>query len=174
MRLVLRSVFAVLALVVLPVSAAMAAGDEVKALGTFKAWGAYAYTEGSGKVCFVASKPTKSLPAGASRGDIYAQITHRPADGKTGVFSVIMGYTFKPNSEATLTIGSEKFQLMTQGDSAWGRDDATDKKIAQAIAKGNTMTVEGLSSRGTKTTDTFSLSGSSAALNAINKECGVK
>ncbi len=149
------------------------AGDEATTLGTFKDWGAYTYTEQGGKVCFMASKPTKSLPTGARRSDIYAQVTHRAADNSHNVFSIINGYSFKPNVEATLTIGTRKFQLVTQGDSAWAKDEATDRAIAEALKTGNTMTVEGTSSRGTKTTDTYSLAGSSAALQAINKACGV-
>lgn len=174
MRFVLRSVLALMALVALPVSASLA-DDDVKTLGTYKAWSAFSYSQSvEGKVCFMASKPTKSLPAGARRGDIYAQVTHRTVKKAHNVFSVIIGYTFKPNSEATLIIGDEKFPLMTQGDSAWAQSDEADEKIAQAIARGREMVIEGLSSRGTKTTDTFSLSGSAAALKAISQECGVK
>lgn len=153
--------------------AASARAEETATLGTFRDWSAYSYAEQGGKVCFVASKPTKSLPAGARRGEIYAQLTHRAADRSHNVFSVINGYTFKPNSEATLTIGTRKFQLVTQGDSAWAKDEATDRAIAAAMKTGNTMSVEGTSSRGTRTTDTYSLTGSSAALQAINKACGV-
>jgi hypothetical protein len=36
------------------------------------------------------------------------------------------------------------------------------------------MTVEGISSRGTKTTDVFSLSGFTAAYNAITRACKAK
>jgi hypothetical protein len=34
--------------------------------------------------------------------------------------------------------------------------------------------VHGVSSRGTKTTDTYALAGFTAALNAINQACGMK
>jgi hypothetical protein len=36
------------------------------------------------------------------------------------------------------------------------------------------MTVVGTSARGTKTTDSYSLAGTGAALEAINKACGVR
>jgi hypothetical protein len=39
------------------------------------------------------------------------------------------------------------------------------------MKSGNNMTVEGTSGRGTVTTDTYSLSGVTAGLDAIAKEC---
>ena len=142
-------------------------------LGTHRSWMSYTYPEGASKVCFMASKPTKSLPATARRGEIYAMVTHRPGQNSKGVVSFVAGYTFKSNSEAELTIGNQRFSLFTDGDTAWARDEAGDRAILQAIRAGANMTVVGTSSRGTKTTDTYSLAGSSAALDAINKACSV-
>ena len=42
------------------------------------------------------------------------------------------------------------------------------------MAKGRQLIVTGYSSRGTKTTDTYSLAGFTAAYKAIGKACGVK
>ncbi|MFO1113388.1 MAG: invasion associated locus B family protein [Rhodospirillales bacterium] len=53
-----------------------------------------------------------------------------------------------------------------------GRYDATvDRAIVAAMKAGQKMTVRGTSARGTITTDTYSLSGFSAALAAIDKAC---
>jgi hypothetical protein len=43
--------------------------------------------------------------------------------------------------------------------------------LVAAMRSGSTMSVQGTSSRGTVSTDTYSLSGVSAALDAIAKEC---
>jgi hypothetical protein len=40
-----------------------------------------------------------------------------------------------------------------------------------ALKKGSKLVVHGTSSRGTKTTDTYSLSGVTAAMDAIDKAC---
>jgi len=152
---------------------AHAAEPQAQQLQVSRSWTSYMYNEGSAKVCFMASKPTRTLPAGARRGDIYAMITHRPAQNSKGVVSFVAGYTFKSGSEVQLTIGNQRFALFTEGDTAWARDDATDRAILQAIKTGSSMTVEGTSARGTKTTDTYSLAGSSGALESINKTCGV-
>lgn len=148
--------------------------EDPKAIGAYRSWNGYTYTDGSKQVCFMATKPTRTLPAGATRGDIYAMITHRPAENSTGVVSIVTGYTYKANSDVQVTIGTQKFSLFTDGDTAWARDDATDRALVAAIKGGSSMTVVGTSSRGTKTTDTYSLSGSSAAYQAISQQCGLR
>lgn len=49
-----------------------------------------------------------------------------------------------------------------------------DRKLVKAMKAGSKMVVVGYSSRGTKTTDTYSLSGFTAAYNAISKACNTK
>ncbi|MFO1120388.1 MAG: invasion associated locus B family protein [Rhodospirillales bacterium] len=50
-------------------------------------------------------------------------------------------------------------------------DAAVDRAIVAAMKAGKAMIVRGTSARGTLTTDTYSLSGFSAALAAIDKAC---
>ena len=71
-------------------------------------------------------------------------------------------------------IGKRKFELFTSGDSAWARNKKDDANIVRAMRSGAKMIVTGVSSRGTKTKDTYSLSGISAAHRAIGKACKVK
>lgn len=144
------------------------------AIGNFRNWNGYTYTENGKKVCFMATKPTRTLPAGVTRGDIYAMITHRPGENSNGVVSIVTGYTYKSNSDVQVTIGNQRFSLFTDGDTAWARDEATDRALVAAIKGGSAMTVAGTSSRGTKTTDTYSLAGSSAAYQAISQQCGLR
>ena len=47
----------------------------------------------------------------------------------------------------------------------------TDNEIVKAMIRGSQMLIEGTSSRGTETTDTFSLSGFTAAYETANKTC---
>ncbi len=46
--------------------------------------------------------------------------------------------------------------------------------MVQAMRRGRKMVVRGLSTRGTKTVDTYQLAGFTAAHKAIGKACGVK
>lgn len=150
-----------------------AEANQPRSIGVFGQWEAFSFNEGGNKVCYMAAKPKSAKGNYSSRGDIFALITHRPAEGTKNVFSYITGYSYKPASNATLKIGAQSFLLFAQEDTAWAPDADTDNKISEAIRKGSTMVVTGTSSRGTQTTDTFSLGGSSAAYEAITKECGL-
>jgi len=147
---------------------------EPKLIGQHGDWTAYMFMENNSKVCYMVSQPRKSEGNYSKRGDVFALITHRPAEKSKNVFSYIAGYPYKPGSEATVIVNNQNFRLFTQDDSAWASDEATDNKITDAIKRGNSLVVKGSSARGTETADTFGLSGSSAAHKAISAECGVK
>ena len=147
---------------------------EPKEIGKFGDWTSYVLMERGSKVCYMVSKPTKAQGKYTRRGDIFALVTHRPAEKTKDVFSYITGYTYKKGSNATVTIDGNKIDLFTQDDTAWAPDAKTDSQLARSIQSGSKMIVKGTSSRGTLTTDTYSLKGSSKAYKAISKECGVK
>lgn len=173
-RLVARlASLAALVAVALPLAAGPAEAADPRILGSFGDWTAYAYKEPAGKVCYMASQPRKAEGDYTQRGDIFALLTHRPAEKSLNVVSIVAGYPFKDGSEVDLKIDRNNWSLFTQGDRAWARDSKTDAAIADALRKGSSMVVKGTSSRGTKTTDSYSLKGSNAAYEAIAKECGV-
>lgn len=150
-----------------------AGAAEPRSLGKYSDWEAFVFMEGDNKVCYMASQPKKAEGNYTRRGDIFALVTHRPAEGTKNVFSYITGYPYKPGSDATVRIDSNTYTLFTQDETAWAPDAATDNKIADAIRRGSRMVVTGTSSRETVTTDTFSLKGSSAAHDAISRECNI-
>ncbi|MDR4516433.1 MAG: invasion associated locus B family protein [Nitrosomonas sp.] len=147
--------------------------SEPELLGQHGDWTAYKFMENNGKVCYMVSQPKKDEGDYSKRGDIFALVTHRPAEGSKNVFSYIAGYTYKAGSEVTVKVNNQSFKLFTQDDSAWAQDQDTDNRLADAIRRGSALVVQGTSSRGTPTTDTFGLKGSSAAHKAISDECGV-
>lgn len=136
-------------------------------------WDTYVFTEDGGKVCYMASRPSKAEGSYSQRGEIYAYITHRPGEGTRDVFGYVTGYTYQNGGEAKVVIDGKATVLFTQDDKAWALDTKSDKELASAIQKGSSMVVHGVSSRGTKTKDTFSLKGSAKAYEAITKECGL-
>jgi hypothetical protein len=148
-----------------------ALASEPRLLQSYNKWDAYSYEEGNNRVCYMAAQPDKAEGNYKNRGDIHVLITHRPSDGTRNVFSYIAGYAYKPASDATLDIDGKKFILFTKDEMAWALNSETDSDIAQAIRSGKTMTVTGMSSKGTKTVDTYSLAGSSSAYDRISKEC---
>ena len=167
-----NKIFLISGLLALFAFSGIVSAAEPRLLQTYGKWDAYAFEEGGSKVCYMASKPDKDEGEYKSRGDIHALITHRPGEGTRNVFSYIAGYSYKPASDATVEIDGQKFVLFTKDDTAWAVDAEEDNKIAAAIRSGTTMTVSGVSSRGTKTKDIYSLSGSASAHERITKECG--
>lgn len=145
-----------------------------KELGRYGDWGALTFTEGKNTGCAMWSQPTKDEGKYSKRGPIYAYVTHRPWEKKLNEFSIAAGYPFKKDSTVQVRIGGQKFALFTVGETAWSWTPKDDKALVEAMKRGNTMIVTGVSSRGTQTTDTYSLIGFTKAFEAISKACNVK
>ncbi|MDR1025848.1 MAG: invasion associated locus B family protein [Lactobacillus sp.] len=146
-----------------------------KEIGEFGDWIAYHYKETNGDVCYMASAPKKDEGKYNKRGDIYVVVTHRPKEKSFDVVNFVAGYDYKTGSEVAVKIGNKTIDnLFTSGDKAWAISDSTDKELVAAMQKGDKMIVHGESSRGTKTKDTYSLKGFSAAYKAISTKCNKK
>jgi hypothetical protein len=117
-------------------------------------------------------QPEKQTGKFKKRGQVFFFVTHWAGDKDKNVVSLSNGYTFKPKSEVTLSIKGKKFPLFIQGDMAWTKDQAEDNAVVKELEAGATMTIKGTSSRGTETTDTYNLKGSTEAYQAITKDCG--
>lgn len=146
----------------------------IKRLGDFDDWSAFQFTENGNKACYMASQPKKAEGKYKKRGDVYAIVTHRPGEKLRDEVSILAGYSYKKDSEVRVIIGKKTYELFTQGDGAWAKDKKSDKILVKAMIKGSSMMVKGMSARGTKTTDTYSLKGFTNAYAAIGKACGIK
>jgi invasion protein IalB len=147
-----------------------ALAQEVKLLQKYNDWAAYT-SEGSPKVCFAVSQPRDSSPKNVRRGPIYFYVSHYPGDKIAGEISVKMGYPFAPGAKVTVTIGSDKFELFTKDEGAFVEKTEDEAKLVGALKAGSSMTIQGRSARGTNTSDNYSLSGTTDALERIAKEC---
>ena len=146
-----------------------------KVLSEHGDWVATQGTEAGKPLCYMSSAPQTSKGKYTKRGQVYAITTHRPAEKAVGVVSFQAGYTLKSKAPVSVTVDAKKtFSLFSQGEYAWTIEPGDDKALVKAMRAGSKMVVKGTSARGTLTTDTYSLSGFSAALKAINKACGVK
>ncbi len=154
------------------VAAAPALAEEPQSIGEFGDWEAATFKNDGDAGCFMTSNPTKSEGKYSNRGKVYALITHRPAGNALNVVTIVAGYTYKEGSEVTVSIADQSFNLFTEQGSAWARDE-DDAKLVAAMRIGNSMIVQGTSTRGTLTTDTFSLRGFTKAHGAISEACGV-
>lgn len=151
-----------------------AATSPTNRLGVALSWSAYDYKGRSGLVCYLIGTPSKTEPLHARRKPPIAMVTHRPAEKVFDVVSFVEGYKLKKGSDVSLDIDGQKFDMFTDGDSAWSRTSDTDKQIVAAMAKGKIAVVKGMPEKGPPTIDTYSLAGFSHALALIDKPCGAK
>ena len=151
--------------------AGVASAQTPNRVGTFKDWSSYAYSDTRGKVCYAASQPTAQAPQGLNRDPSYFMVTARPSENVRSEVSIIIGYPFKEGSKVTVDIDGQKFSMFTKDDGAWVENAAQETALIAAMKKGRSMSVQGTSRRGTQTTDTYSLSGISASLDALAKSC---
>ncbi len=142
-------------------------------LGQFGDWGAYTATPNGKKLCFALAKAKSSqtTPTGRARDPAFFFVASRPSENVRAEVSVIIGYPFKPSSEAMAEIGSSAYAMYTQNDGAWIKNVADEGKMLDAMRKGNDVVVKGESGRGTKSADTFSLKGLPQALDRAGEEC---
>lgn len=157
-----------------PQTAAATPGDaQPTLLGQYGDWGAYTATPGGRKVCFSIAKPRSSQtnPAGRKRDQAYVFVSNRPTEKVRNEVSVIIGYPFKPSSDATAEVGSDKFAMYTLNDGAWIKNVAEEARMVDAMRKGSDLTVKGVSGHGTESTDQYSLKGLSQAIDRAAQEC---
>ena len=153
--------------------AAAAEGAQPALLGMFGDWGAYTATPGGKKVCFALAKPSKSetTPPNRQRDPAFLFVSSRPAEKVKDEVSLIIGYGFKANTDATLELGGASYAMYTQSDGAWVKNAAEEAKLVDAMRKGGDLTIKGTSARGTGTLDVFSLKGLAQALDKVGEEC---
>lgn len=142
-----------------------------KQIASHGAWTAFSFTETGGKTCYMASEPTKALPKGVKRGGIWLMVTNRPWKKVIDEISFYSGYPFKAESAVSIKIDGRAHQMFTHKETAWAETSASEKALLRAMIRGNTMVVSGTSTRGTRTTDTFSLKGFTATHRALSAAC---
>jgi hypothetical protein len=149
------------------------AAEAATQIGSFKQWNAYTHNDQEGKVCYIASQPQDSKYSGTIKGrdPAFFMVTTKPAKNIRNEASTIIGYPFKADSKVTVDVDGKKFTMFTQADGAWMEDQSQESALIAAMKSGTEMTVSGTSRRGTESTDSYSLSGITAALDAIAKEC---
>jgi hypothetical protein len=144
-------------------------------IGVTQNWSAYQATTPDGKVCYALSSPTAILPVKVSRDPIYFIVSFWPARKVDGELEVVPGYPYKDGAPVFAEVGTVKTEFFTRNDNntgaAWVKEPGDESALLAAMRGGSKMVVTGLSRRGTHTTDTYSLNGLSAAMNAAMSAC---
>ena len=135
------------------------------------------YVEASPRECWAVSAPVETIntrdgtAVDVNRGDIQLIIFYRPDDNITGQIMFAGGYPFAPGSVVTVRIGDTTYELFTEGNFAWPASSEDDARMVAAMKRGADATIVGRSSRGTQTSDKFSLIGFTAAVDEAASRC---
>ena len=150
---------------------AMSDNEGTKKIGSYEKWSVYAKSKA---LCYMIAQPEKSEGEYKVRGRVRIVIYRNNLENQNkNAVGIDFGYSFPENSKAFIEIDNKKkFKLKTFGQTAWtGSKTKKDKKIIEAMIRGDNLIALGKSKRGTKTKDTYSLSGFTKALNKINDYC---
>ena len=134
------------------------------------------FTEESPKECWGVSSPKETVntrdgaPVSVRRGDILLFVTFRPS-GAGGEVSFSGGYPFAAGSTVNVDISGTTFEMVTDGEWAWTVDASADAAILAALKGGDSAVLTAASGKGTKTQDTFSLRGFTAAMTEAETRC---
>jgi hypothetical protein len=162
------------ALAVLVLSLGVAAGAQAQtpySLGSYTDWDVWELDEGGQKICYIVSEPKKQDGNYTRRGKPAILVTRRPTPAVTDEVSVQPGYTYLEGSSVNVAIGQNQFTLFTRGAHAWTKDQTEDQALIGVMKSGDSMVVQGESSKNTTSTDTYSLLGFTKAYNAMVTAC---
>jgi len=161
-------------------------------VGSYGDWKVYHTASGKSKICYLLAEPKSREPDGPKA---YAFISERPAEHVRNEISFVMGFDVAAGGDVkdkvkekrhgrkskraeadpavapTLTIGDAAFDLAPKGSDLWIKNPAEEGKVIDEMRKGANLVIKAASKKGHKTTDTYSLSGFSQAIDKALKDC---
>lgn len=150
---------------------AASSADAAQQIAKHQDWTLFKHEAQSGMTCFAAAQPAEMLPKGANRDSAYFYVSAWPKDGVKSEVSVKLGYPIKSGSPVTVKIGNDSFKLFANEERGFVSDPTEELKLVEAMKKGSSMQVIATSQRGTSTTDSYSLSGITSALQDMADKC---
>ena len=118
--------------------------------------------------CYIGSLPVNlDIPEGKIRGDVYI-LVYRINKNPEAIVQINSGYPYKDGEPVNVKIDKKNYEFYAQEDNAWTNKD---NEVIYAMQKGIDLTVFGISSRGTKTIDSYTLNGFTIAYNKLKKDC---
>ena len=161
------------------------APDKPLLVATFGDWGVYQTKSGKGRICYTLAQPKERLPVELKRDAAYAFISDRPGEGVRNEISFIMGFDVASAAEAAAAnpkakaaakdavavVGDQSFDLLPKGANLWVKNAARESQLIDEMRKGVKLVVKAASKKGNATSDGYSLSGFSQALDRLQKDC---
>ncbi len=136
------------------------------------------FVEDNPTECWGVSTPKETVNSrdgrvvAVKRGQTLLMVFYRPSANAKGQVAFTGGYPFASDSKVSMVISDDTYELFTDGEWAWPETTEDDAKIIAAMKRGADAKLIGRSGRGTKTEDTFSLLGFTAAVEDAAKRCG--
>lgn len=138
-------------------------------IAQFGDWGVY--VNKTARICFALTQPKERQPANVKRDPAYFFVTTRPADKLTNEVSINVGFPMKEDSEVTLAASGANFVMHVKGNGLWIKNTADEPKLVDALKKEDEITLKLTPVTGPATTDRYSLTGLTQALDRVAKEC---
>ena len=121
--------------------------------------------------CFIGSLPIKSdIPEGKKRGKTYI-IVYRINKSPDAIVQIEAGYPYDQNKIVEVVIDKSLYKFSSEEETPETAWTDKDKEVIYAMKKGIELTIFGISTRGTKTTDTYTLNGFTASYNKLINDC---
>ncbi len=160
-------------------------------VGAYGDWKVYHTSSGKSKICYLLSEPKSREPDDPKLAKAYAFISERPAEHVRNEISFVMGFDVAVSGEVkekkhekrgkkgeaqaafvpTVTIGDATFDLAPKGSDLWIKNPAEEGKVIDEMRKGSDLVIKAAARKGHRTTDTYSLSGFSQAVDKALKDC---
>lgn len=149
--------------------------QQVTKVAEHEKWGVY--VNDNPKYCYAASRPEETVNrrggrvVSVRRGEILMYVTYRPDQNVKGQVTFTGGYPFDRDRTIKLDIDGTAHNMYPQGEWAW-LEPGKDAEMIANLKKGGKATIVANSTRGTETTDKFSLIGFTAAVEDAAQRCG--
>jgi len=174
--------FVTVSILAYPMQVWAQSGDSASLSSPLSVNGAWKVYTDVKKDCWLVSAPQKAVNTKdgknvkVKRGPSLLFVSFWQEDKKRGEVSYTGGYPYRNYMEGSgviLRVDSNDFELFSElgGQVAWAKNSNADIKITNAMKRGTEATIIGFSKRGTKTVDTVSLRGFTAAFEDAEKRC---
>lgn len=137
-------------------------------IGTYNDWNVFQRRDNS-RTCYMSSTPIDMEPKALRRGDVFVRVTQAPSGGPN--VSLAPGYALDATTAAVMTVDATEFRLRANGAEVVANDAVQNGALVRAMMAGSQVVVRVTSGRGPATTDRYSLTGFTAALNSMNASC---
>ena len=121
--------------------------------------------------CFIGSLPISSdIPVGKKRGKTYV-LVYRINRNPDAIVQIEAGYPYDQNKIVEVKIDKTLYKFSSEEETPETAWTDKDTEVIYAMKKGLELSIFGISTRGTKTIDTYTLNGFTSAYNKLINDC---